>query len=484
MRVILMCGSNAQQSAMAPIIEENHITVTLRGYSYSAYLELDEGKHTIKRIYVRSLALLLSPRRSEKWQESVKLSEMFRFATTVTKTLGIRTYYCATRTIYREIILRCAEERDGIYEQMMLNSIDPAIREWLYMKGLRSDDHIETFERLGGSLMRGIFLFLITLPECPPDFKSQRSQARFLSLPKIIRRAFNEWQLQESRRLFKVITGKQQNEAAGDVNAAEEGDAETTTDLSKTGFEARAEETLRHIDEGPGNAITHEDLHEILESSNRPNHYESLEHPEDIYLQDKGFQRNPRFKSALSDPDSPCRAELFQGKWYKGSRFPDVAYLYQIGIPLLHLRFRKDKVDIDEGFIVKVLVNPIGVPHPNVYATQARDSDPAARVAFEIKGMLTTGTMFTVYPTEEDDYLEVPTRVNAFFDWMNGATLSEIAITNMPRRFIYLPQEEEHRVGPELKRFSKGEFTDESLSNRERQAWEAGKKQLKKLQRI
>lgn len=84
-----------------------------------------------------------------------------------------------------------------------------------------------------------------------PKFKSQCLQARFLSRPKIIRRAFNEWQSQKGRWLFKDITGRRLNEAAGDINAAEEGDAESTTHLSKTGFEARAEETLRHLDEGP-----------------------------------------------------------------------------------------------------------------------------------------------------------------------------------------------------------------------------------------
>lgn len=93
---------------------------------------------------------------------------------------------------------------------------------------------------------------IVALLECPPKFKLQGSQARFLGLRSYVAPSTNGSCRVVPRRLFRDIAARdQQNQAARGVNAADDGDAETAADLSKTGFEARSEETLRHLKKGP-----------------------------------------------------------------------------------------------------------------------------------------------------------------------------------------------------------------------------------------
>ena len=55
-------------------------------------------------------------------------------------------------------------------------------------------------------------------------------------------------------------------------------------------------------------------------------------------------------------------------------------------------------MDYECGFTVKVDISPFGVRHPHLFAKNARDDDPASRVAFDVTGTTNPGDKFTIHP--------------------------------------------------------------------------------------
>lgn len=203
---------------------------------------------------------------------------------------------------------------------------------------------------------------------------------------------------------------------------------------------------------------------------------------EEAALDDRGFQYVPKFKNALLDPDTQERNNLLAGKWFKGHLYRKHGSHYQIWAlrNMLTVRFTHDDVKLDEGFILQVVMSPPGTRHPNVYAKQARDDDPASRVAVKVTGTLETGRPFTVFPTQSERSWKEPMRINAVFDWFGGQSLHQIAINNVPRRYIYIAEKDHTLQTPELDKFVKGGFTDRSLTEQEAEIWEAEKSKVRK----
>jgi hypothetical protein len=121
----------------------------------------------------------------------------------------------------------------------------------------------------------------------------------------------------------------------------------------------------------------------------------------------------------------------------------------------LFMRFRWTD-ELPTNFIVKAEIAPSGETNPNHWATKAKISDPAMRLAFCMtpedgprKGQI-------IYPSNNG--FSAPYKANAFVDWMAGD--SDEMIASRPRRFLQIPP---NVIGtPEHMRiFIGGAYTDD-----------------------
>jgi len=139
---------------------------------------------------------------------------------------------------------------------------------------------------------------------------------------------------------------------------------------------------------------------------------------------------------------------------------------------MLTVVFSQDDVNLKEGFVLQVLVSPPGTIHPFAYVTHAHPSDPATRVAVKVTGMRNSGEKFSLYPRQPEQSWKAPMRLNAVFDWFSGASLEQIAVRNIPRRYLYISKKDFQRTGAmQLADFVQGGFTDSSLSEQETALW-------------
>lgn len=464
LKVVFLCGRDVESVIMNPELAGNRTTLTLRGCSFPAFLETDTAETKfVKRIYVRLQSSLAVTSRCDSWEETKEHAEAFRFAAIVTDTPDIYGFTIGSNLIAKEIILRYWAEREGFYEPMTINCMDPKIREWFTLKGITLDSEIEPFERLGGTLIRGAFLLLMALPQCPLNGNKKKGPALKYDAgkkPNGLQRVFAKETLKEAKALYTKFTGR------GDRT-----DIEGSSNPKTSGnlmIEA-AEKALLE---------PNEKLDEIFHRSR--DYYRDLS--EEATLEDNGFQYAPKFKNTLSDPNTQERNNLLRGKWFQGHLYRKHGSHYQIWAlrNMLTVRFTHDGVNLDERFILQVLMSPPGTRHPNVYATQAKDDDPACRVAVKVSGILDTGEPFSLFPTQSERSWKEPMRTNTVFDWFAGQSLRQIAMNNAPRRYIYIAEKDQTMQTPELVKFVKGGFTDGSLTEQESEIWDAERSKVRK----
>ncbi|KAJ9324384.1 hypothetical protein DTO027B5_4235 [Paecilomyces variotii] len=162
LRVILLCGLNAERSIVSPGLSP--IKIELQGYSYSAYIELKETGAEIKRLYVR-LPFSLTSLRSTNWRQCMQFGELLRFVTVILDTKEIRGYSMANQSVYRFIITQYADERDSKCDPMTIGTLDPILLDWLALKGIVHQDAILEFAKLGGR-------FVVTMDISPPGIRN------------------------------------------------------------------------------------------------------------------------------------------------------------------------------------------------------------------------------------------------------------------------------------------------------------------------
>lgn len=103
---ILLCGRNAElvtRPARGQEIESH-----LCGCKIKGFVDVDETQH--RRLYLRSPSLTpyLQP---NQWSKAVILSEIFKFAATVTRTPGISSWFHCTVLIQIRILVQKRVER-------------------------------------------------------------------------------------------------------------------------------------------------------------------------------------------------------------------------------------------------------------------------------------------------------------------------------------------------------------------------------------
>jgi hypothetical protein len=110
---------------------------------------------------------------------------------------------------------------------------------------------------------------------------------------------------------------------------------------------------------------------------------------------------------------------------------------------------------------IKAELSPIGERHPNVFATTARESDPASRLAIRCSFRHSNSGQTKVV------YARTLTRsmlckANTLVDELNGDDFVEIC--QRPRRFMYVDRRCTRQIGahPKLRPFIGGAYTDDN----------------------
>ncbi|KAE8381157.1 hypothetical protein BDV26DRAFT_289654 [Aspergillus bertholletiae] len=442
LNVILLAGRMAEAMALPAEAAGYQTTLHLRGCSFRSFLEVDKKKSEIKRIYIRLTSSLALTSRCDNWEEAKEHAEVFRFAATITKTANIHGFTIATRLVGKEIILRYWSEKTNLLRPMTIDSISPSMREWFALRGITTNEGIRQFERLGGSLAKGAFLLLCTLPRRKWGKRKQQYLKQDIS-KSAGKRVFSEDTIQRARELLTQLTGA--NPVVSYAEGSNMPKVPATSPLSVseqdkgTIHQGDTSSSERHNDTTyQGDAFSSEDLDELFQDCKDCGQYS-----EELSLSNSDFHSNapePSYKLAEREDDE--RNVLLRGKFFKGHVYKKLGNHYQIWAlkNMLTVRFSYQDVDLGEGFILKVVISPPGTRHPHIYATQANYDDPASRIAVEIKGIQNNGERFSRYVQQPEDGWKEPMRLNTVFDWFSGATLEQIAAKNQPRRYIYISQ--------------------------------------------
>ncbi|KAI1912220.1 hypothetical protein LOZ61_003381 [Ophidiomyces ophidiicola] len=491
-RIILLCGHNAESAVINQNIAQNETVLSLRGCSFKAYFETDKDKTMIKRIYVLLVASLAVVSRLENWDEAKEHAEIFRFAAVTANIPSLRGSSITTHLIGKQILLRYWAEKEGIYEPMTTETMDPRFREWFALKGIKSDNEIKQYEQLGKSLMRGAILLLVTLPACP----LQESKIKRYALlkqdirPKCVPRQFSRDELEAAKKLFRQFTGTAcptgipSNQVLGNMKFRAKRAERLGIDIDTSALApepitpalgADDIEEQSYCEYVPGPTIT-----ENFILPEDPYEYEAEQNDYETDISEESLLPRINLKRPLLDPETQERRNLLQGKWFKGHRYNHLGNHYQIWAlnGMLAVYVTEDDVNLDYGFVLHLLLSPPGTRHPYVYVTTARDDDPASRLAIKVEGQLTSGAEFTKYLFQKK--WKEPMRINSIFDWLSGASLEQIAIKNAPRRYIYIPKKDYSLQTPNLAKFVGGGFTDGSLSEEELKTWKSEKAKPRK----
>lgn len=207
MRVIILCGENAKNVCLNPETRGNKSTIQLQYSELEAYVEseINNNSLTVKRLYI-CIDYIHDGWRYGDLDSLREWSNVLAYITSITKTTNIRNHALMCHQVSRLIILRHHAERSGTIEPMTISDLDVKIRTWLALKGLKSDDQILMWEKLAGSLSKGLFLLLCTLPRKPTE-KIRTARPMLVGGPDNHAPLFSKDIITESKRLYTLFTG-------------------------------------------------------------------------------------------------------------------------------------------------------------------------------------------------------------------------------------------------------------------------------------
>lgn len=470
-KVILLCGKNAEMAVISQSLSMTPIAFELREYNFQGYISIEENNR--KRLYVCSPAPL-SSLWSNKWSQSIKLGEVFRFAAAVTHTPRICPWFYSSAMIYIVIFRRQSKERRGVCSRMTPRTIDPQIRAWLYHKGFTTEEDLKDLERLGGSLIQGIMMLLHVLPSCPVKYKNPTSKLPPPPFPNHGKRGkWGSFETESIRALYNRLNEGMKDEvklqrmmtAANDRKEKALSNIDSEDDIYAAEAEyANSDQALAGVEMFLEQAENLEEVETAAETSYDDNGNLQLSLSQDI---DDNFARKAksaslkRPSSVLSSGEIKTQISLLGGRQYRGHWFHDPqgktsGIRFYINHELLLVpESACGSIDRNKTHTVYVEVKPKGESHPNKYALSASDGAEAARLGFRIVVSLSNGNTAEYYPTSAEE--KVPMRAHSFVDWMEGSTEEEIATRK--NRFVFIAKEQQN-VPDHLKEFISGGYTD------------------------
>jgi hypothetical protein len=163
LKVILLCGLEAQSGLVKDLLLGKPETIQLRGHDIKIWIKsIIIEKQQFHRAFIAAPAL--HKLRGSHWQAVQKFIEVFR----LTKLLTGVSLDCTLperAQVYARIFQQARLERD--YPDTPLWEVDtlnPLIRSWLFNRGFENDADIEKLAKLAGSLATGLCMLTHFLP--------------------------------------------------------------------------------------------------------------------------------------------------------------------------------------------------------------------------------------------------------------------------------------------------------------------------------
>ncbi|KAL3475238.1 hypothetical protein BJX99DRAFT_271176 [Aspergillus californicus] len=505
-KIILLCGPRVEMIIKSLVGNKTtRHTLKIRGCEYMMYIEHGRGSAGEGyRLYLRAPTLP-----SEAWstsaRHSVKLSEIIRFAVNMVGLTRIRPYFVESSGVVGYILRRARAERLGS-PPMTSKTISEGIRLWLGRKGISKLEDIREIEKHGGTLIRGLLMVLSALPRRNKERRPQRPRVPAdadATKPKKIKahQPFDPDAIQNIKRLVdKRVEEREEKYAANLTNVLREplyscetqmpkpsttqgkedspelfedqaasttdsfsamskNDSERVANVSSLLAQRQAEVFSAEAVDSEGSAEDDlespvEDLAKVIDSALRRGILEGSSNrrkvPRRAALRKSGGAGQSRLGHACSDWSKELEKLPYKEYHYKVTC--GVSYPRLIRVKSCPITFPAD-MDVGTGDVfVKVELSPPGEYHPECYATEALDSDPANRLALRVRFKNTADTEVTYY--EKNPNRGPLYRTNAFVDILHGVSQDVIAETE--RRYLSYPT---GRAPPGLERFENGNYT-------------------------
>lgn len=399
--VVLVCDTEAEKI----LFENNSWVIPFMieldsSHKWRAWIE-HRGQ---RRLYISCPSPLVALW-SDHWHKAARVSAIFRFAAVFAGIRGIKSSACATSLIVLEVIRLYAREKQG-EEKVTMQNLDPRLRAWLEVSGFSQRD-VELLETSAESLSTAMLMILLlragTKRTTPDGVINQPcARPRLLSSNQKRRRVMDRTQLEKVREVLQQVIRRQQ--AAG-------GQAAESTGTCSAEPQSVNIDIQHEGDQFEGLEITTDEDGVVLNAS--------------LPFETSSNQKSTTSSDRISSHDLSLRMKLLQGthgpKIHKHTSSMHRAYVTP-WFPIL-LSFEDHNTSCKEVRIKAEIVNR---KHSSMWASDARDDDPARRLAFRVTCIGENGSMWAVYPTCSGDL--AAKRANSFVDWIDGLPIKEISM--------------------------------------------------------
>ncbi|KGO39200.1 hypothetical protein PEX1_063420 [Penicillium expansum] len=410
LRVVLMCGRAVQDLVLPTEREETRLK--LEAGEFPMFLEVEN--EAIKRVYVlipnQIDAFLL-----REWRKTHKISEVLHFTSAITMTIGIRPYAGDNGCVLTKAIRDYMDERKGIQEPLMLETLHPMTRLWLTRRGFAKDEDISLLqEKAGGSLSNAILVLLHVTPQHSLNSRTTSSMSSF-------RRS-------EKHHVPEFKIDKVQLEAVRDLCC--QLSKKLPVDLDHPSYEliqdVKSREEDLEDDVGEADVLERGDLETSQIFVDKHGTFTIVAQTPVTPWENKKPRADASNRSfTIGDK---TREELLRGRKFLGTRREKGIFVVTIHSSIqLFLRIEEPPRQVT----VKAEIKPPGQRHPHVWAQETLATDPGSRLAFCV--MYTRDDVkISSYATSNmvrDLY-----KANSFVHWMEGEGVADIV--TRPRQFV------------------------------------------------
>ncbi|CEL09738.1 hypothetical protein ASPCAL12868 [Aspergillus calidoustus] len=410
----------------------------------------DQGR--LQRVYLqspRSLTSLLSC----SGPATQTISEMFKLTAAMTRTHGIRPYYCASSSAVHQILKIYGEEQDGA-PRITTTDIPVTIQAFLYRKGFRRPEDIQRLVDIGGYLSRGLLLLLVILRRQPHNFSGLRNLQTAGSKKKAHRRGiFSSDEMKKVDSLLPAalklppMSGESQPSVKALAHVAVEclasldGRVDNHELKNMIQLADEKEQELRESLEDDKNEGLDLEVNDIGVDTPCSELFPEMDDDIDDLepTRDNSIFQSSRWPHSSAPRRRPewhrnrqkDRRILYGGVKYRGAWQPDKGGLVLHVLPdlahiLITLKGKERRDDFASEILVRAEIHP-AKKHPNCWALDAMDTDPGAKLAL----IVDDGDGERFINTEGEGNAR---KANTFVDWFSGCSLETIA--SRPRRHI------------------------------------------------
>ncbi|KAK1146093.1 hypothetical protein N8T08_003741 [Aspergillus melleus] len=418
-QVVIVCDKRAERIMFKDNPYIKPVTLQLQNRKVEAWVETRKQKRGCTYLASPAPVVMLW---SSSWAQVAKFSAILRFSVIIAGIQGIRTGACASQLVTLQIIRQYDWERLGNVK-MTPRTLDPSIRSWLDVKGFNDND----IERLG-SCAKSLTAALLMLLKCQAQSKHGKNEG--LKVSNSQKRSHNKMDvehLDNVRELWAEVCSR--NPIAG-----------SSHHISSMSVSARTTPVELDLVDGETINVQQELEKDRIESAAITVSGKIVEMHTSANIDFAYRSRKEARSMSMKRPSENLRTqmELLQGVHKAGVHFHSRNRLRTYATPWLPLYimyrdFQKRFPDVSavKKAIIKAEIKDDGEKHPQKWACDALERDPAGRLAFWVL-LVADEQQLGLYVTCEGD--RAAKRANTFVDWMAGVSVEEIV--RRPRRSV------------------------------------------------